>query len=185
MTEQKAKLFVISAPSGAGKTSLVKELVRDVPDVTFSVSYTTRPQRNGEVNGRDYFFVSRAGFEAMVEAGEFLESARVFDNQYGTARSQVEAKLAAGRHVILEIDWQGAQQVRRLRPDCVSVFIAPPSLAELRRRLQRRGARADRRNDDYSSKFQTWTLSPRHVRTACECAMVWRRAPVGKHPPRP
>lgn len=160
MTEQKAKLFVISAPSGAGKTSLVKELVRDVPDVTFSVSYTTRPQRNGEVNGRDYFFVSRAGFEAMVEAGEFLESARVFDNQYGTARSQVEAKLAAGRHVILEIDWQGAQQVRGAWPDCESVFILPPSRAELERRLRGRGTDSDeviaRRLRDAVAEMSHW-----------------------------
>ena len=112
MTNEHAKLFVISAPSGAGKTSLVKELVHEDPGVTFSVSYTTRPQRSGEVNGRDYFFVSRAEFEAMIAAGKFLEYARVFDNYYGTSREQVEARLAEGRHVILEIDWQGAQQVR-------------------------------------------------------------------------
>ncbi|HEX7046157.1 MAG TPA: guanylate kinase [Gammaproteobacteria bacterium] len=143
MTEQHAKLFVISAPSGAGKTSLVKELVHDVPEVTFSVSYTTRPQRPGEVNGRDYFFVSRAEFEAMIAAGKFIEHARVFDNYYGTAREQVEERLAAGKHVILEIDWQGAAQVRAAWPDCESVFILPPSRAELERRLRGRGTDAD------------------------------------------
>lgn len=139
MTEQHAKLFVISAPSGAGKTSLVKELVHDVPDVTYSVSYTTRKQRPGEVNGRDYFFVGKAEFEAMIAAGSFLEYAQVFDNYYGTARAQVEEKLAAGKHVILEIDWQGARQVRAAWPACESVFILPPSRAELERRLRGRG----------------------------------------------
>ncbi|HEX7030318.1 MAG TPA: guanylate kinase [Gammaproteobacteria bacterium] len=143
MTEQQAKLFVISAPSGAGKTSLVKELVHDVPDVTFSVSYTTRPQRPGEVSGRDYFFVTRAEFEAMIAAGKFLEHARVFDNYYGTAREQVEEKLGQGRHVILEIDWQGAAQVRENWPGCETVFILPPSRAELERRLRGRGTDAD------------------------------------------
>lgn len=139
MTEEHGKLFVISAPSGAGKTSLVRELVHDDADVTFSVSYTTRKQRSGEVNGQDYFFVTKAEFERMVEAGEFLEHARVFDNYYGTSRAQVEEKLSEGRHVILEIDWQGATQVRATWPDCESVFILPPSRPELERRLRGRG----------------------------------------------
>lgn len=160
MTENKTKLFVISAPSGAGKTSLVKELMRDAPDVAFSVSYTTRPQRAGEVNGRDYFFVSRAEFERMVAAGEFLEHARVFDNHYGTARAQIEEKLAEGRHVILEIDWQGAQQVRAAWPQCVSVFILPPSRVELERRLRGRGTDSDaviaRRLRDAVEEMSHW-----------------------------
>lgn len=143
MTQRQAKLFVISAPSGAGKTSLVKALVRDLPDVCFSVSYTTRPQRPGEVHGKDYFFVDRAGFERMIEDGAFLEYARVFDNYYGTARAQVESLLATGCNVILEIDWQGAQQVRRAWPDCETVFILPPSREELERRLRGRGTDAD------------------------------------------
>jgi guanylate kinase len=105
----------------------------------FSISYTTRPPRPTEVDGRDYFFVDAATFEAMVGRGEFLEHAQVFDNRYGTARAPVEAALAAGRHLILEIDWQGAQQIRAALPECVSVFILPPSRAELERRLRGRG----------------------------------------------
>ncbi|HEX6929993.1 MAG TPA: guanylate kinase, partial [Gammaproteobacteria bacterium] len=143
MTIEHAKLFVISAPSGAGKTSLVRELVTAVPDVTFSVSYTTRRQRPGEVDGKDYFFVGRAEFEAMIGAGEFLEYAQVFDNYYGTSRAQVEEKLAGGRHVILEIDWQGARQVRAAWPACESIFILPPSRGELERRLRDRGTDSD------------------------------------------
>ncbi|MBW3568259.1 MAG: guanylate kinase, partial [Proteobacteria bacterium] len=117
MTKEPGKLFVISAPSGAGKTSLVRELVHDDDAVTFSVSYTTRKQRPGEVDGKDYFFVGKPEFERMVAAGEFLEHARVFDNYYGTSREQVETRLREGLHVILEIDWQGAQQVRAAWPE--------------------------------------------------------------------
>ncbi|HEX6928575.1 MAG TPA: guanylate kinase [Gammaproteobacteria bacterium] len=160
MTEQQAKLFVISAPSGAGKTSLVKELVHETPDVTFSVSYTTRPQRPGEVDARDYFFVTRAEFEAMAAAGEFLEHARVFDNYYGTSREQVEDRLAAGKHVILEIDWQGAAQVRSSWPGCESIFILPPSRSELERRLRGRGTDSDeiiaRRLRDAVAEMSHW-----------------------------
>jgi len=134
-----ARLFVIAAPSGAGKTTLVKELVRRNPELVFSISYTTRRKRPTEVEGRDYFFVDDAQFTELEARGELLESARVFDHRYGTSRSQVETQLAAGRSVILEIDWQGARQVRRARPDCVSIFILPPSREELERRLRSRG----------------------------------------------
>lgn len=143
MTKEPGKLFVISAPSGAGKTSLVRELVHDDDAVTFSVSYTTRKQRPGEVDGKDYFFVDKPEFERMVAAGAFLEHARVFDNYYGTSREQVETKLGEGLHVILEIDWQGAQQVRAAWPECESIFILPPSRPELERRLRGRGTDSD------------------------------------------
>lgn len=139
MSNKRGQLFVISAPSGAGKTSLVRELVASEPAVHFSISYTTRPQRPGEVHGRDYFFVEPAAFEALVARGEFLEHAEVFGNQYGTHRGQVEGQLAAGQHVVLEIDWQGARQVRVALPGCQSIFILPPSRAELARRLRGRG----------------------------------------------
>lgn len=133
-----AKLFVIAAPSGAGKTTLVKELVRRNPDLVFSISYTTRRQRPNEVDGQDYLFVDEERFLALREEGELLESALVFGHHYGTSRSQVEARLAEGRNVILEIDWQGARQVRAARPDSISIFILPPSRAELSRRLRAR-----------------------------------------------
>lgn len=133
------QLFIVSAPSGAGKTSLVHALVAAMPAITVSVSHTTRPMRPGEVEGRDYHFVQEPVFAAMVERDEFLEHALVFGNRYGTARGTVDATLAQGLDVVLEIDWQGARRVRELKPDAVSVFIMPPSLAELRRRLERRG----------------------------------------------
>ncbi len=132
-------LFVIAAPSGAGKTSLVKALLAQEPSARFSISYTTRKMRPTEVDGRDYHFVTHQQFESMVAAGEFLEHAQVFDNYYGTARAQVEQLLAQGANVILEIDWQGAQQIRRVMRDCRSIFILPPSRAELERRLRGRG----------------------------------------------
>ena len=134
-------LFVIAAPSGAGKTTLVKEVVKRNPTLRFSISYTTRAQRSNEEDGRDYFFVDKKKFLALQENGELLESAQVFDNLYGTSRSQVEAHLADGANVILEIDWQGAQQVRDSMPSCVTIFILPPSRPELERRL--RGRRTD------------------------------------------
>ncbi|BBL73264.1 guanylate kinase [Methylomagnum ishizawai] len=135
----KGTLFVVSAPSGAGKTSLVKALRKGMDGFTVSVSHTTRAPRPGEKDGRDYRFVERAEFERMIAAGEFLEHARVFDNHYGTARATVEAALEQGGDVLLEIDWQGARQVRTLLPDSVSVFILPPSLAALEQRLTGRG----------------------------------------------
>jgi guanylate kinase len=130
-----ARLYVISAPSGAGKTSLVKALRERLPNLAVSTSHTTRKPRPNEQPGREYFFVDTPEFDAMVARGEFLEHARVFDNQYGTSRRQLEEKLAAGRDVILEIDWQGARQVRKALPACRSIFILPPSVAALRARL--------------------------------------------------
>lgn len=131
-------LFILSAPSGAGKTSLVKALLKAEPGVKLSVSYTTRPPRLGEVNGRDYHFVSPPKFERMLEAGEFLESAVVHGNRYGTSQKWIERELARHRDVLLEIDWQGAQQVRRLMRGIVSIFIMPPSPKVLEARLTKR-----------------------------------------------
>ncbi len=132
-------LYIISAPSGAGKTSLVKALVDTMPGLAISVSHTTRPRRDGETDGVDYHFIDADAFQTMVDAGDFLEHAWVFGNAYGTARSSVEAELQAGTDVILEIDWQGARQVRDALPGAVSVFILPPSRDELERRLRARG----------------------------------------------
>lgn len=141
MTKHKAKLFVIAAPSGAGKTTIVKALVARNPDLRFSISYTTRQKRRNEVDGVDYFFVDLEEFERLKAEGELLEFAQVFDNFYATSRSQVQQHLADGQNVILEIDWQGARQVRASMPECVTIFILPPSLEELERRLR------DRRTD--------------------------------------
>ncbi|WP_460026492.1 guanylate kinase [Methyloparacoccus murrellii] len=132
-------LFIVSAPSGAGKTSLVRALRQAHSGLAVSVSHTTRAQRPGEEHGRDYFFVSQDEFARMIEAGEFLEHARVFDNFYGTARSTVEAALAGRKDVILEIDWQGARQIRTLMPGCRSIFVLPPSREALASRLSSRG----------------------------------------------
>jgi len=134
-----ARLFVISAPSGAGKTSLVKALLERVPDLRVSISHTTRPRRPTEEDGREYYFVSPEQFQQLVDDQAFLESARVFDNFYGTSQGQLREKLAAGHDVILEIDWQGARQVRAALPGCTSIFILPPSLLALRTRLNGRG----------------------------------------------
>ena len=139
---QSGKLFVFAAPSGAGKTTLVKAVVtKHQDDLRFSVSYTTRKRRSNEANGVDYMFVDVADFMRLRDAGEMLEHAQVFDNYYATSRSQVEKHLQDNRSVVLEIDWQGAEQVRESMPDCVSIFILPPSHAELERRLR------DRRTD--------------------------------------
>lgn len=132
-------LFVVSAPSGAGKTSLVRELRARTEGFTVSISHTTRAMRPGEEHGREYFFVDHAEFERMVAAGEFLEHARVFDNLYGTARTTVETALSKGNDVLLEIDWQGARQIKGLMPDCRTVFILPPARATLEHRLRGRG----------------------------------------------
>jgi guanylate kinase len=132
-------LFVVVAPSGAGKTSLVNAMLAGEPGIRLSVSCTTRAPREGEVEGREYRFISRAAFEAMIAAGDFLEHADVYGNYYGTSRAWIESELGAGHDVLLEIDWQGARQVRRLFPRMVGIFILPPSLEELRRRLTARG----------------------------------------------
>ena len=137
----RGKLFVIAAPSGAGKTSLVRALMQRMPQLRFSISYTTRKRRETEQHGRDYFFVERTEFDRMVAQGEFLEHAQVFDNCYGTARAQVESMLERGENVLLEIDWQGARQVRSSLPECRSIFILPPSREALEERL--RGRRTD------------------------------------------
>jgi guanylate kinase len=136
---RRGRLYVFAAPSGAGKTSLVRALMQREPGLRFSISCTTRPPRPSEVHGRDYYFLSPAEFERLVEAGEFLEHARVFDNRYGTPRQPVQAALESGQDLILEIDWQGAAQVRAALPESVSIFILPPSRAELERRLRGRG----------------------------------------------
>ena len=132
------RLIVLAAPSGAGKTSLVRSLLQRDPSIRFSISYTTRPPRAGEVDGHDYHFVARADFEKMIEDGAFLEYARVFDNFYGTGAEQVREINQSGHDVLLEIDWQGAQQVRAAMPECLSIFILPPSVEELERRLRGR-----------------------------------------------
>lgn len=141
MTKPDAKLFVIAAPSGAGKTTLVKALVARKPGLCFSISYTTRRKRRTEIDGVDYLFVDVETFEQLKQRGELLEFAEVFDNYYATSRSQVEKHLAAGQDVLLEIDWQGARQVRESMPECITIFVLPPSLEELERRLR------DRRTD--------------------------------------
>jgi len=134
----RGKLFVISAPSGAGKTSLVKALLAGDPQLHLSTSHTTRRRRPTEQDGREYHFVSVEEFEQLVARGAFLEHARVFDNWYGTSRLFVEQQLEAGHNVLLEIDWQGAQQVRRAMPECVSIFVLPPARRALAERLARR-----------------------------------------------
>jgi len=134
----RGKLFVVAAPSGAGKTSLVKALLERMPRLEMSVSHTTRPRRPTEQHGREYFFIGVPDFEHLVAEGEFLEHARVFDNLYGTARAPVEARLAQGEDIVLEIDWQGARQVRAAMPDCVTIFILPPSREALEKRLRTR-----------------------------------------------
>lgn len=133
------KLYIISAPSGAGKTSLVKQLRMQTPRLAVSVSHTTRAMRPGEAHGKDYYFVSVAEFQAMLAKQAFLEHAQVFDNFYGTAQQTVQDNLNQGLDVILEIDWQGAQQIKRLLPDSIAIFILPPSIAVLEQRLRGRG----------------------------------------------
>lgn len=132
-------LFVISAPSGAGKTSLVHALLATNPQIDLSVSYTTRAPREGEVDGVAYHFVSRATFLEMAQRGEFLESAEVYGNFYGTSQHWISQENAKDRDILLEIDWQGAEQVRRIFPECISIFILPPSIEALEQRLKGRG----------------------------------------------
>jgi guanylate kinase len=142
--ERRGLMFVLSSPSGAGKTTLSRMLVAETPALQMSVSATTRPKRPGEVEGKDYFFVDQDRFDAMVETGELLEWATVFDNRYGTPRAPVEAALSAGRDVLFDIDWQGTQQLRSRSPnDVVSVFILPPSVQALEQRLHTRAQDSD------------------------------------------
>ncbi len=149
---KKGKLYIISAPSGAGKTSLIKKLVPITDKLMVSVSHTTRAQRPSEVDGADYFFTPVEKFKTLIEQQAFLEYAQVFDNYYGTSQKSVEDSLKQGNDVILEIDWQGAEQIRYILPDAISIFILPPSTEVLRERLQGRGqdskAVIDRRMQD-------------------------------------
>jgi guanylate kinase len=139
----RGKLFVITAPSGAGKSSLIKALLAEEPGLKLSVSYTTRAPRPGEQDGREYHFVDEPTFLAMRDRGEFLENALVHGNRYATSKKVISETLERGEDLILEIDWQGAAQVRKLYPDCVGIFILPPSIEELERRLRSRGQDSD------------------------------------------
>jgi guanylate kinase len=139
----KGRLFVITAPSGAGKTSLTRALLAEAPGLKLSTSYTTRAPRPGEQNAREYHFVDEPTFLAMRDRGEFLENALVHGNRYGTSNRVIRETLEQGQDLVLEIDWQGAAQVRKLYPDCVGIFILPPSVEELERRLRSRGQDSD------------------------------------------
>jgi guanylate kinase len=160
MPEIHARLFVIAAPSGAGKTTLVRALITHNPELRFSISYTTREKRSNEADGVDYVFVDDKKFAGLQAEGELLESATVFDNLYATSRSQVEQHLQEGHSVVLEIDWQGARQVRESMPDCVTIFILPPSLPELERRLRDRRTDSDeviaRRLAEAAGEMDRW-----------------------------
>ena len=157
----RGRLWVLSAPSGAGKTSLVRALLDRDPSLKFSISYTTRPRRPTEVDGVDYFFVDASKFTEMVQRDAFLEYAQVFDNWYGTGIDHVDSLLGQGYSVVLEIDWQGARQVRARAPDASSVFILPPSVAELERRLRGRATDTEatirRRLADAVADIRHWS----------------------------
>jgi guanylate kinase len=142
-TPSQGVLYIVSAPSGAGKTSLVKALLKTDPAIRLSVSFTTRPPRPGETDGRDYHFATHQQFEKMLAEGEFLEHAEVYGNFYGTSKGSIGRDLSAGHDVLLEIDWQGAEQVRRHFPESASIFILPPSFSALRTRLAGRGQDSD------------------------------------------
>jgi guanylate kinase len=139
LSEAKGNLFVVVAPSGAGKTSLVNELLKREPNIHLSISYTTRAPRQGEQHGREYHFVTKETFERMIASGDFLEHANVYGNYYGTSRTWIERELSGDHDVLLEIDWQGAHQVKKLFPHAVGISILPPSIEELGRRLEGRG----------------------------------------------
>ena len=158
---KRGHLYVIAAPSGAGKTSLLQALMRRRPSVGFSVSCTTRKPRQGEQDGRDYHFIEREEFERLRAADEFIEHANVFGNLYGTRQGVVEKALAEGRDLILEIDWQGAKQVRERLPEAVQIFILPPSRAELEARLRRRGSDSE---DAIARRLQESSLEMSHWR---------------------
>jgi len=160
MSSKRGNLFIIAAPSGGGKTSLVNSLLKHDSHLALSVSHTTRPARPAEKDGQHYHFVLEAEFEEMKKNGEFLEYARVFDHHYGTSRTTVASQVDQGRDVILDIDWQGAKQVRLVFPDCCSIFIIPPSLETLRERLTGRGQDSNdviqRRMRDARSEISHW-----------------------------
>ena len=139
----KGTLYIISAPSGAGKTSLVHAVVEQLPDLAVSVSHTTRNRRDGEINGQDYHFVDKPRFQEMIDNDDFLEHARVFGNNYGTSRQHIQEQLLSGKDVILEIDWQGARQIRQLLSESRSIYVLPPSIQALRERLLRREQDSD------------------------------------------
>jgi len=161
MTPAAGRLFVVAAPSGAGKTSLVRALMEREPKLQFSVSYTTRKPRPTEVDGEDYHFVSREQFDSMVQNDQFLEHARVFDNQYGTGLQIVEESLARGEWLLLEIDWQGARQVRAKLPSARSIFILPPNRSALEERLRTRSTDSEsviqRRLADAAEDLAHWS----------------------------
>jgi guanylate kinase len=160
LTLKRGRLFVIAAPSGAGKTSLVRALIQRLPPLRLSISYTTRKRREKEVDEHDYFFVSKETFERMRDKGEFLEHAQVFDNYYGTSRAQVERHLNAGDNVLLEIDWQGARQIRRSMPEARTIFVLPPSREALEQRLRGRATDSEeviaRRLNDSIADMSHW-----------------------------
>jgi guanylate kinase len=157
---RRGSLFIIAAPSGGGKTSLVNGLLERDSRLVLSISHTTRPARPGEIDGQHYHFVSRPEFEQMVSDGDFMEHARVFDHYYGTNRKSVALQLEQGRDVVLEIDWQGARQVRSAFPGCCLIFIIPPSLETLRERLTGRGQDSanviQRRMKDAQAEISHW-----------------------------
>jgi len=159
-TAQSGKLFIVAAPSGGGKTSLIKALLKLDQKLALSISHTTRQARPGEVDGQHYHFVSMPEFKQMVKNSEFVEHAKVFDHYYGTSESAITAKLAQGLDVLLDIDWQGARQVRDSFPDSCSIFVIPPSLKALRERLTRRGQDSaqiiERRMRDAQAEISHW-----------------------------
>lgn len=148
------KLFIVAAPSGGGKTSLVKQLIQDVAFIDVSISHTTRAMRPGEVNGIDYFFIDEAEFKHKVAQNAFIEYATVFDHLYGTAFEQINARLSAGIDVVLDIDWQGAQQIKRAFSDAVGIFVIPPSIDTLKQRLQVRRQDSETVIDDRMRRAQ-------------------------------
>ena len=193
-------LFIVSAPSGAGKSSLVNAALADDSQLALSVSYTTRAPRPGEANGREYHFVDRKSFEAMLARGDFLESAEVYGNRYGTSRKWIADARGAGRDIMLEIDWQGARQVRKAFPDAVSIFILPPPpvLEELERRLRGRGQDSDeaiqrRMRDareeiahvaefDYVIINKEFEQARRDLAAVVQAARLKRTSQVARHP---